>query len=591
MIRVAIIDDHVVVRAGLRYIIEADPELEFVGEFGGGLGAVDFVMMNEPDVVLMDVRMPDRSGIDALKDILAANPKARVVMLTTSDAEEDVFRAIEEGALGYVMKESEISVISAAIRSAMAGEVFMTDEVRKIYETRKGSKGLSTREAQVLKVAATGANNKEIAKEMCLSENSVKMFLKRAFFKLGASNRAEAVQLAVKRGLIEAGFTLVELLIVVVVIVTLMSIVFRLGSIAGGTSARSKTVARLQRLENCISGYYAAFGSYPPVKLHGVRSIYYKVNEFGIQQTANERPDPSMFDWGSIDAACRSQPVVSHYPFPEGYKDYVDSVSQKLTELHNAEPDSDYGQNEKLADLFDALKNPTSLKSKAGYDSWSDCQLFRFGLLSYLLPRYLLMMQNDDRRLYEDFAQWNNNNQRPAKFEDGSPYQDWNEILQDIVPEKDGKPNKNKWKIEALPSQAVTARWMPNLEHILRSDLGQCEEMKFYGIDVVDPEGKLDISVDNPVPTLYSTADSQSSGSGGQNYALCCVDCLDGWEKSFYYYSAPPFQSYRLWSAGPNGKTFPPWISEEEIAGDKTLSKHRKEIEAAIADDIVHMSN
>ena len=203
MIRVAIIDDHVVVRAGLRYIIEADPELEDVGEYGGGLGAADFVMFHNPDVVLLDVRMPDRSGIDALKDILAANPKARVVMLTTSDAEEDVFRAIEEGALGYVMKESELEVISAAVRSAMAGEVYMTDEVRKIYETRKGSKGLSAREAQVIKVAATGANNKEIAKEMGLSENSVKMFLKRAFFKLGASNRAEAVQLAVKRGLID----------------------------------------------------------------------------------------------------------------------------------------------------------------------------------------------------------------------------------------------------------------------------------------------------------------------------------------------------------------------------------------------------
>ena len=202
MIRGVIIDDHAVVRTGLRYIIEADPELEFAGEFGGGLGAADFVMFNSPDVVLMDVRMPDRSGIDALKDILAANPKARVVMLTTSDAEEDVFRAIEEGALGYVMKESEVAVISAAIKSAMAGEVFMTDDVRKIYETRKGSKGLSTREAQVLKLAATGGNNKEIAAQMGLSENSVKMFLKRAFFKLGASNRAEAVQLAVKRGLI-----------------------------------------------------------------------------------------------------------------------------------------------------------------------------------------------------------------------------------------------------------------------------------------------------------------------------------------------------------------------------------------------------
>lgn len=203
MIRVVIIDDHVVVRAGLRYIIEADPEFEFIGEFGGGLGAAKFVTEKNPDVVLLDVRMPDRNGIDVLKDILAADPKRRVVMLTTSDAEEDVFRTIEEGALGYVMKDSEISVISAAIRSAMTGEVFMTDDVRRIYETRKGSKGLSARESEVLKLAAKGAGNKEIAKEMGLSENSVKMFMKRAFFKLGASSRAEAVQLAIRRGLIE----------------------------------------------------------------------------------------------------------------------------------------------------------------------------------------------------------------------------------------------------------------------------------------------------------------------------------------------------------------------------------------------------
>lgn len=203
MIRVVIIDDHVVVRAGLRYIIEADSELEFAGEFGGGVGAADFVEQTKPDVILMDVRMPDRGGIDALKDILEKDRKARVVMLTTSDVEEDVFRAIEEGALGYVMKESPVETIAAAIRSAMEGEVFMTEDVRKIYETRKGSKGLSSREAEVLRLAAQGGSNKEIATKLGLSENSVKMFLKRAFFKLGASNRAEAVQLAVQRGLIE----------------------------------------------------------------------------------------------------------------------------------------------------------------------------------------------------------------------------------------------------------------------------------------------------------------------------------------------------------------------------------------------------
>lgn len=202
MIRVAVIDDHVVVRTGLRYIIEADPALEFAGEFGGGLGAVEFVAAAKPDVVLLDVRMPDRNGVDTLKDLLAANPQARVVMLTTSDAEEDVFRSIEEGALGYVMKESPIEVITAAIRSAMAGDVYMSDEVRQIYETRKSVKGLSPREAEVLKTAAKGLSNREIGVALGISENSVKMHLKRIFFKLGASDRVEAVTMAIQRGFI-----------------------------------------------------------------------------------------------------------------------------------------------------------------------------------------------------------------------------------------------------------------------------------------------------------------------------------------------------------------------------------------------------
>lgn len=204
MIRVAIIDDHVIVRTGLRYLIDSDPELEFAGEYGRGEGAAAFVAQTAPDVTLLDVRMPDKNGIEVLGEIVAANPVARVVMLTTSDVEEDVFRAIEDGALGYVMKESPVETIRAAVQSAMDGEVFMTDEVRRIYETRKGAKGLSSREAEALSMAAGGAGNREIAAKMGLSENSVKMFMKRAFYKLGAANRAEAVQLAVRRGLIQA---------------------------------------------------------------------------------------------------------------------------------------------------------------------------------------------------------------------------------------------------------------------------------------------------------------------------------------------------------------------------------------------------
>ena len=200
MIKVAVIDDHVVVRAGLKYVIASDPEMEFVGEFGGGRGAAQFVATVEPDVTLLDVRMPDLNGVEALKDILAERPKAKVVMLTTSDAEEDVYQSIECGAMGYVQKEAPVEEIVRAIRSAMAGDVYMSDDIRRVYETRKGAKGLSPREAEVLNAVGDGMNNREIGASLGISENSVKMHLKRIFFKLGATDRTEAVNLAVKRG-------------------------------------------------------------------------------------------------------------------------------------------------------------------------------------------------------------------------------------------------------------------------------------------------------------------------------------------------------------------------------------------------------
>ena len=200
MIKVAIIDDHVVVRAGLKYVLASDPEMSFVGEFGGGRGAAQFVSTVEPDVTLLDVRMPDLNGVEALKDILAARPKGRVVMLTTSDVEEDVYQSIECGALGYVQKEANVDQILRAIRSAMNGEVFMSDDIRRIYETRKGAKGLSPREAEVLTAVADGLGNRQIGEKLGISENSVKMHLKRIFYKLGADDRTEAVNLAVKRG-------------------------------------------------------------------------------------------------------------------------------------------------------------------------------------------------------------------------------------------------------------------------------------------------------------------------------------------------------------------------------------------------------
>ena len=179
MIRVAVVDDHMVVRAGLKYVLESDPELVFCGEWGGGNGALEFIEKVQPDVTLLDVRMPDKSGVDVLKEVLGRHPREKIVMLTTSDAAEDVFRSIEEGAHGYVMKESPIEVITAAVRAAAAGEVYMTDDVRRIYETRRGMPGLANRERQVLECVSRGLNNREIGDKLGISENSVKMHLKR----------------------------------------------------------------------------------------------------------------------------------------------------------------------------------------------------------------------------------------------------------------------------------------------------------------------------------------------------------------------------------------------------------------------------
>ena len=147
--------------------------------------------------------MPDMSGVDALEEILRKCPLARVVMLTTSDLEEDVYRSLEAGALGYVQKEAPIEEILDAIRAAHRGEMRLSKDVQRIYETRKDAHGLSPREAEVLTAVARGFNNRRVGESLGISENSVKMHLKRIYFKLGADDRTEAVNHATRRGFIK----------------------------------------------------------------------------------------------------------------------------------------------------------------------------------------------------------------------------------------------------------------------------------------------------------------------------------------------------------------------------------------------------
>lgn len=374
------------------------------------------------------------------------------------------------------------------------------------------------------------------------------------------------------------GFTLIELLIVVVVIAILSSIAFRLGGIGNDTTARNRTVERIQKLENALSGYYAAFGSYPPVQLEGrSRNFYYRVNQSGIQQVSHD-PDSSINlsnenGWRQVEAACRAQPVSAEFPYPARYQQYIQNVSRALTEMYNTTP-------------FDGMPDPTgTMSGKSQKADWTETQLFKFGLMSYLLPRYLIMMGHSSSTMYDTFAQWSDNNEMPSRFEDGMAYNSWNDLNEDL-----DKSNE-KWKIALLPSQAVTARWIVNFKSSLACNLAaSCYGVDLKSYDGIDNAG-LSTKAPPPENKLYSAGDSQGGENSGdtQRYVLNEITMRDGWGRDLYYYSLPPYQSYRVWSAGANGRTFPPRVSPEEIR--KNLSSYEKLIKTWISDDIVQMSN
>ena len=201
-IRVAVIDDHSVVRMGLKFTVRLFKDLDFVGEHDSGAGAADFVARVKPDVTLLDIRMPGTDGIAALEEILAANPKAKVVMLTTSGTDEDIYRSLEIGAKGYVLKTEAADDIVAAIRTVAGGGRYIPEPVRVIYERRAASPTFSDKEIDTLRLVSEGKQNREIAEALEVSEITVKVRLSGIFAKLGARDRVDAVNRAVERGLI-----------------------------------------------------------------------------------------------------------------------------------------------------------------------------------------------------------------------------------------------------------------------------------------------------------------------------------------------------------------------------------------------------
>lgn len=204
--RVVLADDHRIVREGLAFMLADVPGVEIVGEASSGREVLELLAETEADVVLLDVRMPEMSGLEALELISESHPEVSVVMLTMHDDPALVKRAIEAGASGYLLKSAGQDELVRALEAVVAGSAYVHSEVAgpllaQIAGTEESAE-LSPRENEVLKLVADGLENKQIARELGISEATVKTYLKNVFGKLGARGRAEAVAIGLRRGLI-----------------------------------------------------------------------------------------------------------------------------------------------------------------------------------------------------------------------------------------------------------------------------------------------------------------------------------------------------------------------------------------------------
>ena len=400
------------------------------------------------------------------------------------------------------------------------------------------------------------------------------------------------------------GFTLIELLIVVVVIATLMGLVFRLAGVGGDQAARNRTITRMQKLEFALSGYFSAFGSYPPVPLHGSRDIFCGVNDHGIQMTSGGNAESGL-SWPQVRAACLSQPVACEFP----YNSESTEVKEGMKRL--AETYGDMGGDWTRFGNFDTLENPGIFnKDLAKTGRWTDVQIFKFGVMSFLLPRYLFMVAGpvelyDGRggrydKTAEINAQWRSQNslENLFRFRDGKRlYTDqdgWKKLQEDTSQRRNTTTasdyDKREYRaILMQPSQSVCARWMQALDGIVSGG------RTFYGVNtLLDHDERHSYHYHNGsglggspqmMSGIYAPGKARDNSFNNQ-YILDGMTVRDGWGMDLFYYSPPPYQSYRLWSAGPNQKTIPPWVD----LNSSVMSQYRTTAAEWMEDDVVGLS-
>ncbi|MER5972548.1 response regulator transcription factor [Streptomyces sp. NPDC002055] len=205
-LRIIVVDDHTVMRAGVIALLASEPAIDVVGEAGDGLAGVELVERLDPDVALIDLRMPVLDGTSATARIVAGRARTRVLILTTYDTDAEIERAVEAGAIGYLLKDTTRDQLVDAIRSASRGETVLAPRVaeRLVARMRQPTPvALTPREADVLSAVADGLSNPEIGQRLVISEATVKTHLLRVFAKLDVRDRTHAVVVALERGLLD----------------------------------------------------------------------------------------------------------------------------------------------------------------------------------------------------------------------------------------------------------------------------------------------------------------------------------------------------------------------------------------------------
>jgi DNA-binding NarL/FixJ family response regulator len=209
--RVLLADDQTLFRVGLAGLLEADPRIEIVGQAANGAEAVKLAAILRPDVVLMDLQMPEMDGIEATRQIAAANPGVRVLVLTSFELDNYVIQALKAGASGYVLKDSTPEAITSSVMAVMSGELVMASAVaNRVLEMLTGTTttkefydGMTTREIEILRLLAGGMANKQIAYQLSISEKTVRNHVSNMYEKLHVYDRSQAVLYAVRKGLVQ----------------------------------------------------------------------------------------------------------------------------------------------------------------------------------------------------------------------------------------------------------------------------------------------------------------------------------------------------------------------------------------------------